>query len=118
MSNITKTMMSLELEFIEPTAHGFINWVNSSGQSLATLGLGSTAIIVDDGGNEVSTGGARYLEWNLNGVDYIKITGGGIQFDEQRSLSIDSIRTVYNEYNQAIGQENYISSQKIGRAHV
>lgn len=111
MSNITKTMMSLELEFIEPTAHGFINWVNSSGQSLATLGLGSTAIIVDDGGNEVSTGGARYLEWNLNGVDYIKITGGGIQFDEQRSLSIDSIRTVYNEYNQAIGQENYISSQ-------
>ena len=111
MSNITKTMMSLELEFIEPTAHGFINWVNSNGESLATLGLGSTAITVDGDGNEVSTGGARYLEWNLNGVDFIKITGGGIQFDEQRSLSIDSTRSVYNEYNQIIGEENYISSQ-------
>lgn len=111
MSNITKTMMSLELEFIEPTAHGFINWVDSSGNSLATLGLGSTAKAVDGNGNEVSTGGVKYLEWNLIDVDFIKITGGGIQFDEQRSLSIDSIRTVYNEYNQAIGQENYISSQ-------
>jgi len=112
MSNITKTMMSLELEFIEPTAHGFINWVDSVGNSLATLGLGSTAIIVDGEGNETSTGGVRYLEWNLVNVDFIKITGGGIQFDEQRSLSINSIRPVYDQYDQLTGEEeDYISSQ-------
>jgi len=111
MSNITKTMMSLELEFIEPTAHGFINWINSNGQSLATLGLGSTAITIDNNGNETNTNGPKYLEWNLIGVDYIKITGGGIQFDEQRSLSIDSVKPIYNEYNEVSGEENYISSQ-------
>jgi hypothetical protein len=111
MSQTTKKMMSLELEFIDTTAHGFINWIDAiSGDSLATLGLGETAM--DSDGND--TGGSKFLEWNLEGVDYIKITGGGIQFDEQRSLSIDGERDIItiDEYgNEIITPTAYVPSQ-------
>lgn len=119
MSQTTKKMMSLELEFIEPTAHGFISWVDyETGEPLATLGLGSTG---KDSGEDaegntigIDNGGAKYLEWNLDGVDYIKVTGGGIQFDEQRSLSIDSMMDVdvEDEYGDiTVEQISYIPSQ-------
>lgn len=115
MSQTTKKMMSLELEFIDPTAHGFVSWVDvETGQVLSTLGLGSTAkdIDYDDEGNQigVDNGGAKYLEWSLDGVDYIKVIGGGIQFDEERSLEIVSSRDIY-EFGEFVRTEDYVNSR-------
>ncbi len=108
MSTTIKKMMQLDLEFIDKTGHGFINWVDlETGNTLASLGQGSTGL--DSEGN--STGGVKYLEWNLQGVDFIKVIGGGIQFDEQRSLSIDSTRDTYDINGNINGTEGYISSQ-------
>jgi hypothetical protein len=119
MSQATDKLMSLELEFIDQTSHGFISWVDfDSGEQLATLGLGSTAkdIQVDGQGNQVGVdnGGPKFLEWNLLGVDFIKITGGSIQFDEERSLIVDSTRDVISvdEFgDETITVENYNPSQ-------
>lgn len=119
MSETVKKFTGLELEFMDPTTHGFISWMDfNTGKPLATLGLGSTAkdIGTNDQGETIGidNGGSKYLEWNLQDVDYIKITGGDIQFDNQCSLSVNSTKDIIieDEYGkETITPETYIPSQ-------
>jgi len=100
MSIIVNRMMALELEFVNSEAFGYIAWFDVPPEpenendpiipqtQVATLGLGSTT--------------DKFITWSLAELDYIKITGGGLQFDSTAWFKTKNSKPQFNEYGDPI----------------
>ncbi len=109
MSTIVNRMMALELEFVNSETFGYIAWFDFPQEpenendivpqvQVSTLGLGSS----ED----------KFLTWSLDELNYIKITGGGIQFDSNAWFRTESSRPTINEYGDP-GEDETFTNCKV-----